>query len=313
MHRIHLINMPFGTLELPSLAITQLASRLNSLHPGQVSVRIHYLNHDFGDYLGVSLYQEIAHGAKHFYSGIGEWLFRHAAFPDVADNSEDYFNRFYHEPDPATAQLRHTIIDRRGSLDSFLDSLIDKYELDQADIVGFSSMFAQNLASIAMARRLKARNPRMTTVMGGANCESPMGEVISRHVDAIDYVFSGPSLVSFPTFVEYTLTGREAERREIRGVLEKRASAPRSSLPLLDSPTARDPIGEDLDIDVPVPLDYSGFLDSFEQRFAATGLEPALLFETSRGCWWGERAHCTFCGLNGLSMKYRAIEFECRA
>jgi ribosomal peptide maturation radical SAM protein 1 len=28
--------------------------------------------------------------------------------------------------------------------------------------------------------------------------------------------------------------------------------------------------------------------------------------ETSRGCWWGEKHHCTFCGLNGLSMAFRA-------
>jgi magnesium-protoporphyrin IX monomethyl ester (oxidative) cyclase len=31
------------------------------------------------------------------------------------------------------------------------------------------------------------------------------------------------------------------------------------------------------------------------------------MFETSRGCWWGERAHCTFCGLNGQTMAYRAM------
>jgi len=28
-------------------------------------------------------------------------------------------------------------------------------------------------------------------------------------------------------------------------------------------------------------------------------------FEASRGCWWGEKHHCTFCGLNGQSMKFR--------
>lgn len=32
-----------------------------------------------------------------------------------------------------------------------------------------------------------------------------------------------------------------------------------------------------------------------------------LFFETSRGCWWGQRSHCTFCGLNGQSMDFRAM------
>jgi ribosomal peptide maturation radical SAM protein 1 len=28
--------------------------------------------------------------------------------------------------------------------------------------------------------------------------------------------------------------------------------------------------------------------------------------ETSRGCWWGQKHHCTFCGLNGAAMTYRS-------
>ena len=32
--------------------------------------------------------------------------------------------------------------------------------------------------------------------------------------------------------------------------------------------------------------------------------QPSVFVETSRGCWWGERMHCTFCGLNGATMAY---------
>jgi len=32
----------------------------------------------------------------------------------------------------------------------------------------------------------------------------------------------------------------------------------------------------------------------------------SVTFETSRGCWWGAKHHCTFCGLNGLAMTYRS-------
>jgi ribosomal peptide maturation radical SAM protein 1 len=31
-----------------------------------------------------------------------------------------------------------------------------------------------------------------------------------------------------------------------------------------------------------------------------------LPVEASRGCWWGEKVHCTFCGLNGDTMRFRA-------
>jgi ribosomal peptide maturation radical SAM protein 1 len=30
------------------------------------------------------------------------------------------------------------------------------------------------------------------------------------------------------------------------------------------------------------------------------------MFETARGCWWGAKHHCTFCGLNGRMMSYRS-------
>lgn len=48
------------------------------------------------------------------------------------------------------------------------------------------------------------------------------------------------------------------------------------------------------------------------ERATQLGLLPhykagwMLPFESSRGCWWGEKSHCTFCGLNGLGMAFRA-------
>jgi len=55
---------------------------------------------------------------------------------------------------------------------------------------------------------------------------------------------------------------------------------------------------------------YGSFLDALETNFPDGAVEPLLLFETSRGCWWGERSHCTFCGLNGLDLAYRATRCD---
>ena len=33
--------------------------------------------------------------------------------------------------------------------------------------------------------------------------------------------------------------------------------------------------------------------------------KAAVTFEGSRGCWWGQKHHCTFCGLNAEGMQYR--------
>ena len=140
----------------------------------------------------------------------------------------------------------------------------------------------------------------MITANGGANCESPMGEEIARNVETIDYVFSGPALLSFPALVESLLAGDAGGAERIDGVFTRANLAAAST----GAPPVA-PIGAELDIDEEVPLDYEPFLQSFETAFAGEEVEPTLMFETSRGCWWGERAHCTFCGLNGSTMSFR--------
>jgi ribosomal peptide maturation radical SAM protein 1 len=39
-------------------------------------------------------------------------------------------------------------------------------------------------------------------------------------------------------------------------------------------------------------------------------LDPKLMLESSRGCWWGEKHQCTFCGLNGSLIQFRSKPAE---
>jgi ribosomal peptide maturation radical SAM protein 1 len=195
-------------------------------------------------------------------------------------------------------KLKSGLLEKRRGLDQFLDSLIATYRFDQVQLVGFTSMFQQSAAAFSMARRLKECESKPIVVMGGANCESPMGQVIVKEVTPVDYVFSGPGLKSFPDFVQHCLNGEPGRASAIKGVFTKRNYIFQSGA---------DAIGEELSIDVPVELDYRQFLNNLTQNFPEGEVDPILLFETSRGCWWGERAHCTFCGLNGVSMAYRAM------
>ncbi|HTQ80627.1 MAG TPA: RiPP maturation radical SAM C-methyltransferase, partial [Thermoanaerobaculia bacterium] len=176
----------------------------------------------------------------------------------------------------------------------------ERHGLDRADLLGLTSMFNQNVPSFALARKLKGRNPELIIAMGGANCESPMGEEIARNIEAIDYVFSGPALKSFPELVAACLDGERSRVATLNGVFTRASLAQ----------PARAPLGDELDINTEIPLDYRSFLDAFERAFAGEIINPVLLFETSRGCWWGQRAHCTFCGLNGSTMAYRAMTAE---
>ncbi|NRQ40661.1 RiPP maturation radical SAM protein 1 [Nonomuraea sp. NN258] len=57
------------------------------------------------------------------------------------------------------------------------------------------------------------------------------------------------------------------------------------------------------------PPDYGEYFDRAESLgllAPAEHREVWIPFESARGCWWGAKHHCTFCGLNGTSMAFRA-------
>jgi ribosomal peptide maturation radical SAM protein 1 len=303
MLRIALVNMPFSAVGIPSIALTQLQTMVRRRFGSRVAVDICYPSHDLCRLVGLDLYRWICDQASN--AGLGDWLFRRLAFPEQADNIDLYRQRYFplHE--------RRALFDRtcRADLAGFLDQVIERYSLRECGLAGFTSMFTQTVGSFALARRLKEVNPSIVNVIGGANCEAPMGGEIPHRVPAIDYVFSGPALISFPDLVGALLDGDEASTHRIGGVLSRRnlpSSAPAPLAPV--EPLAQvAPIGAELPIDNLVDLDYGPFLDDLETSFPNREVIPVLLFETSRGCWWGERAHCTFCGLNGSTMQFRSM------
>lgn len=294
MLKISLINMPFTSLDIPSLALTQLRSVAEQKFGEKVRFRILYLNYSFVHYLGMDGYHQLTNSM--YSTGLGEWFFRQCAFPDQADNTQQYFQRY-----PLLSQgkgaAKGRILAKRMGLQRFLRRLAQENALDREDMVGFTTMFSQNLPSFAMARTIKDLNPEIVTLLGGANCEAPMGPELARNLDMIDYVFSGPSLVSFPQFLDYWLADQKDECHRVRGV-HSRSNAQEGR--------SYGAMGQELPIEVPVPLDYDGFLDELETSLQGQ-VQPSLLFETSRGCWWGEKSHCTFCGLNGTTMAYRPM------
>jgi ribosomal peptide maturation radical SAM protein 1 len=301
MYRIRLVNLPFISLTIPSIALTQLRSVIQSQFQDRVSVEIVYLSHDFGKDIGVNLYDYISNSMEALYAGLGDWFFRQEAFPELPDNTEKYLRRYFWRKTEVSQQVKSLVAHKRPRLNAYMDELITKYELDKADLVGFTSMFMQNVAAFAMARKLKQRNPRLITVLGGANCEYPMGKVIAERVRDIDFVFSGPALKNFPEFVQHCLDGNVSRCHSISGIFSKDAESPKSGAEV---------VGEELSIDTAIELDYEDFMRRFDECCAGTPLKPIVPFETSRGCWWGQRAHCTFCGLNGESMAYRAMKPE---
>lgn len=198
MYDIRLINMPFANLHIPSLGLTQLASVVSDSVDEDVRVRMHYLNHDFAHFFGVNNYREICALGEHQNSGVGDWFFRQVAFPDAEDNTDEFLRRYYPGSRADAPGFAALLASRRQLLPDFLDELIDRYGVARARLVGMTSMFAQNMACFALARRLKDHDPQLTTVIGGANCETPMGgtDCSACAADRLRVLRPGPTQLS---------------------------------------------------------------------------------------------------------------------
>ena len=69
-------------------------------------------------------------------------------------------------------------------------------------------------------------------------------------------------------------------------------------------PPAEQVLVRDLD-SLPYP-DFDDYFARLARSSVRDDVHPTLFFETSRGCWWGQKHHCKFCGLNGGALAYRS-------
>jgi len=149
-------------------------------------------------------------------------------------------------------------------------------------VVGCTSTFEQTNAGLALLGRLKRLRPERVTLMGGANCAGAMAEGIASIGSYVDHVFSGEADATFPDFLQALRTGARPRERVIKG----------------------EPI-QDLEA-LPTP-DFDDYFAQSERilPLAQGRADTALPYESSRGCWWGQKHHCTFCGLNAEGMTSR--------
>lgn len=145
-------------------------------------------------------------------------------------------------------------------------------------------MFAQNLAVSCLSRIVREERPGSIIIVGGSNCEGDMAEGILRLCPAVDYVFSGESEDSFAEFCK----NLKASNLPSKGVVKGK---PNSEWMQLPTPDFAEYFSQ-LDNELP-----GSILRNTGQVF--------IPYETSRGCWWGQKNHCTFCGLNANGMNFR--------
>jgi len=292
---VALVSMPFGAVFSPSIGLSLLRAELAE---HQIAARVHYFTIRFAEAIGQAFYCGIAEqGRPSLQDLAGEWLFSKALFGTnsaaddaryVTEQLEDYYS------DALIARLLRA----RGRVDAFLDECLEAALRDAPKIVGFTSIFQQHTASLALARRIKQASPSTFVVFGGANCEGVMGAETVRSFPFVDAAVSGEADLVFPQLVRRVLDG--APVADLPGV----RSRERIEQEFAGGVFSNGPMVREMDR-LPLP-DYSDYFEQFAASRYEREWQPSVFLETSRGCWWGERAHCTFCGLNGATMAFRS-------
>ena len=88
-------------------------------------------------------------------------------------------------------RLITTLRSLRTAATQFVDHAARRILATSARVVGCTSTFQQHVASLAVLRRIHELDPDVITMMGGANCETIMGQTTHRCFPWVDYVVSG--------------------------------------------------------------------------------------------------------------------------
>ncbi|MBM3540823.1 MAG: RiPP maturation radical SAM protein 1 [Alphaproteobacteria bacterium] len=301
---VALVCMPLCDPVRPSLALGALKSCLVA---GGIEAKVRYSNMWFLDYLGLEDYAFV--DQTPVFEALVDWMFAPLAFPDHRIDDDAFLARFARRM-PALADrwprtLAPRLMEIKASLPGFLDWTVERVLAERPRVVGCTSTFQQHVASLAFLRALAAADPSIITVMGGANCESVMGRATHRNFPWIDYVVSGEAEeIAVPLFRLALDRGRDASAAEVPEAvfapvhrrtgyptIAKGDGAPRATVKDMTR--------------LPEP-DFDDYFAELSDSMFRDRIIPAVAVETSRGCWWGQKNHCTFCGLNGGGMEFRS-------
>lgn len=285
------VALPFQNIENPVLSLSILQS---CLQERSISSHVIYANMDYAQLIGMQAYYAVAHSGSCREALMGEFVFTRAAFEKNAAAYCVFLERellSYLGKDKMEALLGY-LLQAEAAAVEFLRMTVAKVLKEAPIIVACSSSTQQNCVCLAFMRLIKEQEPGIITVLGGPNCERVMGKVIAEEFPWVDYVISGEADSFWGEFCQKLIAGQRTFP-EYPSVFTKNGSN--------DAGAAG--FTEILD-NMPYP-DFDDYFEALARFPYREYINTGLLIETSRGCWWGEKNPCTFCGMNGASRCYR--------
>jgi len=293
MNQVLLVNMPFAEIKFPSLSLSLLKSILNE---NKIVCDVIYLNIVFYSYIKqLDIYRYVAKQTL-----LGDWLFSEELFDSnrvtfndrIPDDAEGVYRPSHHD-NLKSILFKDELLSLRSKVKPFIEQCLNTIKWNDYSIIGFTSQFAQHVASLAMAKRIKEYWSDKIIAFGGSNCEGIMGEALLRVFPFVDWVFNGQADLSFPQAVIHWFVDKTL--KDIPGVTYRH-----------NDKIISQGYGPAIDLN---KLPFPNFDDYFSamKEWAPSDLHnSAIPLELSRGCWWSKKHQCAFCGLNREVRSFRS-------
>ncbi|MFC9283139.1 RiPP maturation radical SAM C-methyltransferase [Streptomyces collinus] len=296
--RVLLLNMPWSPIDLPSLALGILKRSVDERVEGATCEVLH-ANLEFTDWITrrteFSAEDYEYYALSSYFLGCGDWVFSSALYDDPAWKEAEFTEAMTGKLRAKRMRMTHEL---HAVVPEFVELIAQRVADLAPDVVGLTSTFQQNTAALAAARHIKRLSPGTVTVMGGANCDAEQGAAVHRNFPFVDHVVRGEGEEAFPRLLEAVRDGADASVfAGIPGLCHRAGEDASTANPMPTGPIPPAAI---------LPPDYSGYFERLAGSVARNWVEPKLVVEGARGCWWGEKHHCTFCGLNGSFMQFRS-------
>jgi len=282
---VALVNMPWAPADRPSIQLGILTATLDQ---AAIASDSHFFNLDFLDLLRQ---QELAS----LYSAalpalLGEWMFAVALDPGLAavppsPLAQQAVVAYAAACSVEPAQLTRL---RLELAPAFVDQLIERVDWSRLAAACFTLTYPQIAAAFALARRLKARWPRLQTIFGGAASQihAASSAAYLRTFDFIDVMVVGEAEPVLAQVVEVALAG--GPWPALPGVHPRAGQG---------APTDRGFARAARADALPIP-DYRPFAAARERLPPESQqlVRTEVPIEFARGCPWATKTPCAFCG-----------------
>ncbi len=298
--RTTLVCMPWLLVDSPCIQLGQLQASLAQSDLPAVTCSFHLALVEFAkrrcgdDALTPGEYEEVSTRWANF--GLPEWLFAVPPFmpaPRVEDARFVATLCSAGIAPPLLIKLQAL----RAAMPEFLAECATEVLASAPDLVGFTLVYSQTVPSVALARALKRLAPKVRVVFGGALCDGPSGPALLRAYAEVDYVVRGEGERVLPRLVHAIRAADDAAFAATPGLCYRRGG---DVVECASSQEQRSPMDA-----LPLP-DYAEYFARLARGPLAGAIAPRLPYQSARGCWWGMRSHCTFCGINGDDMEFRS-------